>query len=76
MCVMKVKCELVLENHEFEEPKFPVIDMHTHFGSLLFGDNNEETYDTLLVVAAMKKAGVRKAVVHELVWHCEFDRLI
>ncbi len=76
MCVMKVKCELVLENHEFEEPKFPVIDMHTHFGSLLFGDNYEETYDTRQVVAAMKKAGVRKAVVHELVWHSEYDRLI
>lgn len=71
-----VKCELVLTNHEYEEPKFPVIDMHTHFGRILFGEHYEDTYDTSRVVDAMKKAGVKKAVVHELEWDGEYDRLL
>ena len=35
--------ELVTPQHTKELPRFPVIDMHAHFGPLLLGENYEET---------------------------------
>lgn len=30
------KSELIVESHDIQFPKFPVIDIHSHFGSLLW----------------------------------------
>ena len=38
--------ELVTPQHRDELPPFPVIDMHTHFGPLLLGEDYESRYET------------------------------
>lgn len=55
-------CEAVLPRTEKLQPKFPVIDFHTHMGKLLLGDDYREKYDTEEYVSKLKQCGVRKAV--------------
>lgn len=69
-------CELAQTRHESMLPRFPVIDMHTHFGPLLLGEDYEARYDTMDSVQAMRAAGIEKAVVLELVWDDALDRLL
>ena len=42
--------QLVLPVHEIKRPRFPVIDIHTHFGRLILGENYESLYDVDAVV--------------------------
>jgi predicted TIM-barrel fold metal-dependent hydrolase len=53
------KSELKVEEHITNTPKFPVIDIHGHYGSAM-GENTPDSYlkDT---VAFMKKYGIRRA---------------
>ena len=57
-------------------PICPVIDAHTHFGRLLFGEAYEDTYDTRAAVDAMRRSGVERAVVLELEWEAGYERLL
>lgn len=68
--------ELQNELHTNIKPRFPVIDMHAHFGSLLLGDEYENVYDTKVVVENLKLAGVRRITALELVWEGEYERLM
>lgn len=43
-------------------PRFPVVDMHTHFGKLMMGDNFDTMYDTAQVVKSLQERGVRRVV--------------
>ncbi len=56
------RCELVLEAHLKPRPRFPVIDVHAHFGRLLLGEDYESRYDTAAAVAAMKARGLTGVV--------------
>jgi predicted TIM-barrel fold metal-dependent hydrolase len=52
--------ELRVEEHITETPKFPVIDFHGHYGSVMKDDSPEKSLaDT---VAFLKKYGIRRAV--------------
>jgi predicted TIM-barrel fold metal-dependent hydrolase len=67
--------ELRNELHTEIHPKHPVIDMHAHFGALLFGENYEDVYDTQEVVENLKRAGIRRILSLELEWEDGYDRL-
>jgi len=56
------RSELVVEKHFVETPRFPVVDMHSHFGQILLGEDYANKYDTGEVVERLKKNGVRKTV--------------
>ncbi len=56
------RSELVVEKHMVETPRFPVVDIHSHFGQMLLGEDYAEKYDTGEVVARLKENGVRKIV--------------
>lgn len=73
---VRPKCELAIERAAKVTPKYPVIDMHAHFGRILFGENYTEKYDTLEVVDTLKKAGVEKIVSLELDWGEQYDRML
>lgn len=49
-----------MEHHEVVRPKYPVIDMHTHFGPMVLGKDYASQYDTADAVAKLKDAGIRK----------------
>lgn len=53
---------LEVKKTEVNVAKFPVFDVHTHWGKLLLGENYESRYDTAEVVAAMRNHGVYKTV--------------
>ena len=69
------KIELVHTEHPDCMPSVPVIDMHTHFGPLLLGEDYESTYDTAETCRWMKDLGIEKAFCLELVWGESYDRL-
>jgi len=68
--------ELVVERREVPTPKFPVIDMHAHFGPLVLGEHYRDLYDTGAEVAKFKSHGIRLVVNAETVWGEELDRLL
>lgn len=72
----KIVTELYRELHTNIVPRFPVIDMHAHFGALLFGDAYESVYDTLEVVENLKRSGVRRIASLELEWGAGYERLM
>lgn len=71
----KPKSNLVVPQHHVLKPKFPVIDIHTHFGPLVIEDY-ENAYDTAKVVEGLKDINVKMVCNHELLWENELDRLL
>lgn len=72
----KPKSELRVEEHIKSSPLFPVIDFHTHFGRLLFGENYADLYDTAAVVEALQRMGVRKVVNLDGDWGDYLERML
>jgi len=70
------KSELVVESHYVKTPRFPAIDIHTHFGSLVLGDNYEEQYDTGKTVEIMKSYGLKQVINLDGMWGSELDRMM
>ena len=67
--------ELVTPQHTKELPRFPVIDMHAHFGPLLLGDDYETCYNTAAVCRTLRELNIEKVFCLELVWDEAYDRL-
>ena len=70
------ECCLVVPHTEISKPKFPVIDMHTHMGILLVGNNYEEMYDTGEFMEYMHENGVYKVINADGVFDEEFTRML
>lgn len=66
---------LVTPEHLVTKPRFPVFDVHTHFGPLVIGRDYEQQYDTGQVIEGLHGYGVEKLCNLELVWDTELDRL-
>lgn len=70
------KSELVVERQQLLGPKFPVIDMHGHFGPLVLGPNYAESYDPVEEVEKLKRLGVRNITNLEMLWGEELQKLL
>lgn len=70
------KSELVVEKSDIKKPRFPVIDIHTHYGALLLGEHYEDVYDTAEQVEYLKQQGVRHIVNLDGLWGAELDRML
>ncbi|HHY10304.1 MAG TPA: amidohydrolase [Firmicutes bacterium] len=68
--------ELVVERRKVPKPRYPVIDIHAHFGPLVLGPNFHNRYDTEAEVAKFKSFGVEKVVAQETVWGTTLDQLL
>lgn len=55
--------------------KFPVIDIHTHFGPLVLGKDYANRYDTGSVIGALASYGVERLCNLELVWGSDLTRM-
>ncbi len=73
--VFRPETELRARARADVSPRFPVIDMHAHFGALLLGGRYEEKYETARVVGNLRDAGLRRILSLELAWGGEYDRL-
>lgn len=54
--------QLVADAHDVPNPKFPVFDFHTHFGTMLLGDGYAQKYETGQAVSTLKQAGISGVV--------------
>jgi predicted TIM-barrel fold metal-dependent hydrolase len=70
------KSELVTEEHLIPAAKFPVIDIHSHFGSLVMGSNYADMYNTGEAVSRLKQYGIRKTVNLDGFFGAELDNML
>jgi predicted TIM-barrel fold metal-dependent hydrolase len=70
------KSELVTEEHYIHKAKFPVLDIHSHFGTLLLGDDYADKYDTAEVVELLKQHGIKGIVNLDGFWGTELDNML
>lgn len=70
------KSFLEVKRTKVDVPRFPVIDMHTHFGKLVMGENYAALYDTKTVVEALRAHGVRRVVNLDLGFGEERGRML
>lgn len=62
-------------SHSVPRPKYPVFDIHTHFGPLVIGKDYPEKYDTAAVIEGLQAYGVYGVCNVELVWEEELERM-
>ena len=67
--------QMVTGSHSVTRAKFPVYDIHTHFGPLVIGSDYAEKYDTGNVVASLREHGIQGLCNLELVWNEELKHL-
>ncbi len=70
------KSQLVSKTSRIDKPGFDVIDAHTHWGSILFGDNYEDKYDTENSVHELRKHGIRKVINLDGQWGGGLNRML
>ena len=72
----KPKSEVVSAKTVVNRAKFPVLDFHTHMGSLLLGDHYESVYETDKYVKHLKEYGVVHAVNLDGRYGAELERML
>lgn len=70
------KSELVTEEHHISAAKFPVFDIHSHFGTLLLGDDFADKYDTGEVIERLKQHGIKGIVNLDGFWGSMLDNML
>lgn len=70
------KSELRTTVTRITSPKFPVIDVHSHFGPLLLGDDYALIYDTGRTVEKLRLHGVRNIVNLDLIWDSALEKML
>ncbi|NMB11483.1 MAG: amidohydrolase family protein [Firmicutes bacterium] len=70
------RSELVVERASIEEPKFPVVDFHTHLGSLTEGDESEVKERLACHVERLRALGVEHVVNQERRWGSELADIL
>jgi predicted TIM-barrel fold metal-dependent hydrolase len=72
----KPMSELRVEKHEIYKPKTPVIDIHTHMGSLLLGRDFDKKYNTDDFMEVLHKNGIVLSVNLDGSYGEETDRML
>lgn len=72
----KPRSELVVQRTEVTGPKFPVIDVHAHFGPLTLGPNYANLFSTETEVRKLKELGIRYITNLEVLWGEELDKVV
>ena len=69
------KSECVVQEHLIMKPRFPVVDIHMHMGSLVLGKQYEERYDTKVFIRQLDEYGIKHLVNLDGAWGDERDRM-
>lgn len=70
------KSELRLAIHEVSQPRFPVFDVHTHFGFCYGGESFEQAYDTGTQVRLLREQGICRIVNLDGMYGAMLDRML
>lgn len=70
------KPQCIIKHHKIKKAKFPVIDIHTHLGTLVLGDSYEELYDMREYVEKLETYGVSHSINLDGVWGNEMDKML
>ena len=68
--------ELVTENHPVKKSKFDVIDVHSHWGHLLMGDDYCSKYDTSDTVKLLRECGISHIINLDGFWGKRLDDML
>lgn len=68
--------ELIVKKSVIKKPRFEVIDIHGHFGSLIFGEDYKDLYDTKKVVEILKKYNIKNIVNLDGFWGEKLDDML
>lgn len=69
------KPQCVVKQTLFTQPKYPVVDIHTHMGSLVLGRQYEDLYDTATFVKQLQAVGVKHIVNLDGEWGSYFTEM-
>jgi len=67
---------LHVKEHPIHKAKYPVIDMHSHFGPILLGPDYASKYDTGKVVNNLKDYNISKIFNLDLIWDESLDAML
>lgn len=70
------KSYLEVKSTQVPNPRFPVLDIHAHFGALVMGENYADRYDTGKAVAELRAHGVEKIVNLDLSFGAEREKML
>jgi predicted TIM-barrel fold metal-dependent hydrolase len=70
------KPQCVVEEHKINKAKFPVIDIHTHLGKLVIGDDYQNLYDMEMYQKELKKFGVVHSINLDGVFGKDLDKMM
>ena len=70
------KPQCVVKQHLVEKPKFPVIDIHTHLGKLVLGEDYKGRYNIDDYVEKLKTYGVVHTINLDGVWEQELEQML
>ena len=70
------KSFLEVPNHHVEVPKYPVLDIHAHFGKLMMGEDYASLYDTAEAVESLRSFGIERIVNLDLGFGEERDKIM
>lgn len=68
--------ELKVKQHKIKLPRYPVIDMHMHWGKLVFGEDYASQYETVEKVNALKEVGIQAVVNLDGLYEKVLDRML
>lgn len=68
--------ELKTKEEKVIRPKYPVIDIHSHFGALFLGDDYENSYDMTKAIESMKHFGIRNTINLDGLSDNELDKML
>ena len=66
---------LKVEEHYIHKAKYPVIDMHTHWGPIMVGPDYETSYDTGKSVEKLKEYNICKVLNPDRMWGESLERM-
>lgn len=69
------RSECVVQEHHIIKPRFPVVDIHMHMGTLVLGHQYEKRYDTEEFIHTLPEYGIRHLVNLDGAWGSEMERM-
>lgn len=70
------KPQCITDQHPITQPKFPVVDIHTHLGKLVIGEDYKDQYNMEDYIKELKTYGVVHTVNLDGVWENDLDQML
>ena len=68
--------ELIVSEHQVTKAKFPCLDIHTHMGKLLLGEDYRKKYDTAEHLAKLRELNIVAVVNLDGLWGADLTAML